>query len=296
MKKEYVQYGKSLIIIQVVVMLACFALFFMLGTRDPLPAGILIFVAVTFALTLLSFYKLTITIDDTYLSFSLGIGLIRKSYLLSGIQSCTPVKNPVLAGLGIHMTSGGWLYNVSGPYAIQLKFRDNTSEVRIGTDRPDEIAEEVTKRLGLEAVTFSGEAPRKRGFNIFVIILPVVIIGAILMVIWGAQDTKYITGSDSFTIKGMYGLTIPYSDIMQADTLNEMPPIKMRTNGFAAGDALKGHFRLRNGDNVLLFISSKKPPFLKIKTSTRDIYINSSLPGESRTLFSGILDHVKHSD
>jgi hypothetical protein len=288
-KKEYVQYGKSMIVILVVVMIACLVMFLTLGMKEPLPAGIIIFVGATFALTLLSFYKLTITIDDTYLSFSLGIGLIRKSYLLSDIKSCTSVKNPLLSGIGIHMVSGGWLYNVSGPYAIKLTFKNNTSEVRIGSDVPDEIALELMSRLGKQGSQYAGEARRRKGFNIFVIILPFIIFGAIGLVIYGGRDTKYSFGADNFSISGMYGLTIGYRDIAEADTITRMPDIRLRTNGFEAGNVLKGHFRLSDGENVLLFICNNNPPFVRIKTIGKVIYLNGNIPEETRKLYMSVL-------
>ncbi len=76
--------------------------------------AIISFLALTFFICLLIFYKLTITIDATYLLFSFGIGLFSKKYLITDIQSCNPVKNSPFYGIGIRLIPGGWLYNVSG--------------------------------------------------------------------------------------------------------------------------------------------------------------------------------------
>jgi hypothetical protein len=288
MKKEYVQYGKMMIIIQVIALLGCLALFFIIGAKDPAPLAIIIFVLVTFMLTLASFYKMTITIDDTHISFSMGIGLIKKSYPLSDIQSCTPVKNSFISGIGIHMTSGGWLYNVSGSYSIQLRFKSSTNEVRLGTDKPDEIAQEVSSRLGLQHASSYFETSGKKGFNIFVIIIPIIIIGAISMVIYGGRNTKYSLGTDSISISGMYGMTVAFSDIVEADTILSLPPIRTRTNGYAAGNVLKGHFRLKDGSGVLLFIKNGNPPYLHIKTPSNTIYLNGSSAKETREIYKSV--------
>jgi hypothetical protein len=103
--------------------------------------------SVLFFLCLLCFYKITITISATTLSFSMGIGLIKKSYRLNEIKSCKAHKNSFMNGWGIRIIQGGWLYNVSGFHAIELRFKNNPNVIRIGTDKPEEVIEEVNKFL-----------------------------------------------------------------------------------------------------------------------------------------------------
>lgn len=71
---------------------------------EAMPVIILGFVVLTFIICLLIFYKLTIIIDDTHLTFIMGIGLIRKSYFLPDIERCIPVRNSVWWGIGIRRT------------------------------------------------------------------------------------------------------------------------------------------------------------------------------------------------
>ena len=75
----------------------------------------------------------------------MGMGLIKKTYQLSDIKSCTPIKNNIINGWGIRRILGGWLYNVSGFQAIEIRFKNNPKVIRIGTDKPEEIVEEVKK-------------------------------------------------------------------------------------------------------------------------------------------------------
>jgi hypothetical protein len=103
--------------------------------------------SVLFSLCLLCFYKITITISATTLSFSMGIGLIKKSYRLNEIKSCKSHKNSFINGWGIRIIHGGWLYNVSGFQAVELRFKNETKVIRIGTDKPYEVVEEVNKLL-----------------------------------------------------------------------------------------------------------------------------------------------------
>lgn len=139
-RKKYTQFGA----VSVVILLPFFLLFAVLTIKSVLANspnlyifGILV---LTFLICLLTFYKLTITIDNTHLSFKLGIGLVSKSYKIEDLSSCSSVTNSALYGIGIRMLPSGWLYNVSGLKAIELRFKHKTSVVRIGNNKPDEIS------------------------------------------------------------------------------------------------------------------------------------------------------------
>ena len=98
-------------------------------------------------MALLFFYKLTICIDSKKVSFQLGVGWFGRSYPLSEIKSCKPVRNSIFYGIGIRLIPGGWLYNVSGFKAIELKFHNRRKVVRIGTDKPEEVADLVESAI-----------------------------------------------------------------------------------------------------------------------------------------------------
>ena len=98
------------------------------------------------ALVFLLFISLTVTVDRESVRLSFGIGLIRKSFRLSEIQSVAPVRNHWLYGWGIHLTPRGWLFNVSGLDAVELEMK-NGRHYRIGTDEPVKLAEAIRERL-----------------------------------------------------------------------------------------------------------------------------------------------------
>jgi hypothetical protein len=57
------------------------------------------------------------------------------------------VKNQWWWGWGIRLIPGGWLYNVSGLDAVELKMK-NGRVYRIGTDEPRKLAEFIQAKLG----------------------------------------------------------------------------------------------------------------------------------------------------
>jgi hypothetical protein len=100
-----------------------------------IPMVILIILLVS----LILFYKLTITIEGQTLCASFGIGIVRKRVPLAQIVGCEPIRIRWWYGWGIHLTPYGWLYNVSGLEAVAIKLR-NGRKFALGTDDPQGLA------------------------------------------------------------------------------------------------------------------------------------------------------------
>ena len=100
-----------------------------------------------FAIVLLAlFASLTVEIDAEHLRIRFGIGLIRKRFPLDQIDTCRPVRNSWIYGWGIRLTPHGWLYNVSGQEAVELKMKSGKT-CRIGTDEPEVLTAALQKVL-----------------------------------------------------------------------------------------------------------------------------------------------------
>jgi len=107
----------------------------------PLYVGVLIM-----PLVMVLFGSLTVTVNDAAITVQFGPGLIRKKISLADVASCQPVRNQWWWGWGIKLIPGGWLFNVSGLDAVELKMK--TGRVfRIGTDEPQRLAEFIQAKL-----------------------------------------------------------------------------------------------------------------------------------------------------
>ena len=92
-------------------------------------------VSIMLLVCLILFYRLNVTIDDEMLCASFGPGIIRKTVPLADIVRCEPIRIRWWYGWGIHVTSCGWLYNVSGFDAVAITLRDGR-KLALGTDDP----------------------------------------------------------------------------------------------------------------------------------------------------------------
>ena len=100
-------------------------------------AGLVIMTAVTF-------YKLTIEVDDVYVRAIFGPGFTFRRIRLSDIGACEPIRIRWWYGWGIHLTRYGWLYNVSGWDAVAFTLR-NGRRVSFGTDQPEELCAAIRR-------------------------------------------------------------------------------------------------------------------------------------------------------
>ena len=262
--KKFTQFGTFTVIIMSVLLIVFAILFINHGfsaESETYLYAILVFTSLT---CLLLFYKLTIIVDNEAISFKLGIGLLGKSYEISEIKSCRPVKNLWIYGVGIHKLPNGWLYNVSGLKAIELRFKDSTRVVRIGTDNPNEIAGVITDLIGAESGNDTPEYKIQSQTKYAIIVLIIVAAVAFGNIYYDSLPTKIDMKETQFEIKGAYGFSINYSDISAIDTVSQMPNIETRTDGFASGKVCKGYFRLTEIGSASLFIDFGGSPFVRL--------------------------------
>lgn len=130
-----------------IILIAMTPVIMVLGFRAVVsPAPPITFTALGLLIVLLLFGSLTVTADNREVSLYFGPGLIRKRYPLSEIGSISQVRNPWYCGWGIRWFGKGWLYNVSGLDAIELRLK-NGKQIRIGTDEPERLLQFLSSRI-----------------------------------------------------------------------------------------------------------------------------------------------------
>ena len=138
---KHTQIGYLMIIALVIPLLILFFAMILAEFNKIQP---IIFFILLIALAL--FYSLTVEIDETKLIVKFGFGVIKKKFILKDIESCHAVKNHWYYGWGIRITPHGWLYNISGLSAIEIKMK-NGKTYRIGTDEPKNLERAITQAI-----------------------------------------------------------------------------------------------------------------------------------------------------
>ena len=109
-----------------------------LGPHNPEALIFLGVVAGILLLAFLLFHSLTVEVAHGYLRIRFGIGLIRREFRVKDIGAAEQVRNRWWYGWGIRLTPHGWLFNVSGYDAVQIRLK-NGRQYRIGTDEPEAL-------------------------------------------------------------------------------------------------------------------------------------------------------------
>lgn len=110
----------------------------------------------------------------------------------------------------------------------------------------------------------------------------------------GFRKNEMTVGNSEIEIGGMYGETIKMSDVVRVGLSDELPSIKMKSNGFAVGKTRKGYFKTKTGERVMLLIDTEEKPMLllTLKDSTRLYYASG---GVSSTALKSSIERAKAS-
>ncbi len=288
--KKYTQFGTfTVTILGAVALLIAMALINLVRSSGP-GIPILVIILAVLIICLLLFYQITITVDDTKVTFKMGIGIIGKSFRISDITSCTSVRNSFFMGLGIHWIKNGWLYNVSGNKAIELKFRNKKSVVRIGTDRPEEISALIGNLIGERTEHEQNEETEIKTITTRRILILAFALAIGGVIIYNNSENRITLGNNDLAIKGIYGITIPLNSIKEVDTLLVLPPIEMKLSGYTFAGTKIGNFRLTDQSRIKLFVKTGHPPFIRIRTKNGvPVYLNFRNRQKTVDLYRGLL-------
>lgn len=94
------------------------------------------------------FFSLSICVSEDKLSWHFGPRFWKKELPIADIASCEVVRNNVLMGWGIRMLSDGWMYNVSGLLAVEIRLKSG-SAIRLGSDEPNYLKEAIDGAIAL---------------------------------------------------------------------------------------------------------------------------------------------------
>lgn len=98
-------------------------------------------------LLFLLFFGMETRVYDSEIKLIFGIGLLRKTILLTDVKSVETVRNKWYYGWGIRIIPHGWLYNVAGLRSVEIQRKTQQSIVRIGSRHPEVLRTVILERL-----------------------------------------------------------------------------------------------------------------------------------------------------
>ncbi|MCL1948926.1 MAG: DUF3784 domain-containing protein [Turicibacter sp.] len=121
-------------------------------------------------------------------------------------------------------------------------------------------------------------------------------IGVGILFFFGSQQPKVQISKDSVSIRGLYGTTIDFSDVMSVMLIEESMHdfgTGRRLNGFDAGtNLLRGHF-----EQGLLFVNAKSDVTLQIRRwEDPPVYISFKKETQTKELYDDLLRHITEAE
>ncbi|HEY6562411.1 MAG TPA: hypothetical protein VI072_34320 [Polyangiaceae bacterium] len=254
-------------------------------------------VAAVFALLLAGFGSMTVTVTDRSIEARLGVGIFKRRVQFEEVRAYRLVKNPWYYGWGIRLFPGGTLYNVSGTAAVELVLA-NGRRVRFGTDDAEPVLRVLGEVLGPSKALTPGEEQqlRTRGRRF---IVASALFGAALVVglaVWFSfemRPPRVELSADKLSVSStMYGVDVPLHEITSVSLRERLPRIRRRTNGFALGHTLRGHFRLDELGDGRLFIVAGQAPYVLVRTRESYVVVNFAEPERTRELYAALKRRV----
>ena len=147
--KDYKEFQFGWLIIVLVIPTQLLITYFFINDMGNKPFTVTGFIIVSSLLLLacLFFYGLTTKVSVDKITVVFGIGVPRRAIAINRIKSVEQVKTPWYYGWGIRYFPGGVLYNISGAYGVELKFKDTENVIRIGSKNPHQLKQEIAKRI-----------------------------------------------------------------------------------------------------------------------------------------------------
>ena len=155
------------------------------------------------------------------------------------------------------------------------------------------------KILKENELDYAAKRPRNHRNTIAVTLLVIALACIpVFMVDYGNTVT---VNDDMVEIKGDYAMNIPVSEIDTVLLVEQLPSIKLRTNGISTAKVNIGNFKMSDGNKCRLYVNNEVPLFVEIKCQqTTDngqqtlIFINRKTVEETKALYEEIFNSIRN--
>lgn len=119
--------------------------------------------------------------------------------------------------------------------------------------------------------------------KIILVVTMVLVVAINIPIFYAANKSSDVEVSKDFIkITGTYGRTISKDSITEIKLIDNIPEIKMKTNGIGLGKIQKGNYKLEGINKGVLFLENNDGPFIQITTKSYTVFINYK--DDSKTL------------
>ncbi len=194
-------------------------------------------------------------------------------------------------------------YTKKGRKVIEIKTLNGSVFInRVDDSQTEELYDEMkstVKILKDNELDYSAKGLRSHK-NTIIVTLIIIALVCVPMFLVNYGNTITVN-NEVIEIEGDYAMDIPLSDIDTVLLVEQLPSIKLRTNGISTNKVNIGNFKTSDGDKCRLYINNSTPMFVEIRcqqttdngqqTSSKSslIFINKKTVEETKMLYDEII-------
>jgi len=145
----------------------------------------------------------------------------------------------------------------------------------------------------INAQSFDRNSNKTKTNKLIYAVLGLVVIFVVGLLTYGSMSSKAIIGEDKIKFTGIYGFELKASEIEKVALSEQIPSIKLRTNGFSFGTVNKGRFHLEDFGKTQLLMHSDQSPFLIISRKNSDnIIVNFKDKAKTEQVYKGLSSFI----
>jgi hypothetical protein len=234
-------------------------------------------------------------------AFLLVLGLLvhafKLHFLISGYNTMSRAKREKVDVRKVARLIGLWSYANAGVFALVGILL--ALEVEVPIEVPLVFFGVTTLVLLFRAQRYDGNIFDENGnlrpgagrqLALAGAVIGALVIGIIALLFFFSRPVEITATEEGVEISGLYGTTLEWESITEAELLEELPTIEMRTNGAAVGSQLRGHFRTSEFGPVRLFVDADIPPFILVDSDEGMVILNLGSAAETAELLQQIED------
>ncbi|MDR7871201.1 MAG: DUF3784 domain-containing protein [Tissierellaceae bacterium] len=227
----------------------------------------------------------------TFIAIGFAVHILKWHFLISGYNTMSKEKKSNVDAEGLGRLMGLYSYANGGVYIAtgllhKLGFKLALVRAIIFTIIS-------TIYLIIKAQKYDRNKVNSKQIVIGIVILVVTSIFVAGLMYSSMKPTKVIFHEEGLEIGGMYGDIYPWDSIEEVMIIEELPTVKMRTNGSALGTYLKGYFSTEEMGSVKLHVNTQYPPYIFLETDGRTIIFNMNKAKDTQEILDGILLRIK---
>lgn len=142
-RAQFIQYGYPVLTFLMLLVLVVAIIFY-----QTTPISLLLVAVIPMTIALLVLFKLTVTIDNRYLTWHFTFGFLKKAVPTTELVRTEVVKYPWYYGFGFRLTPHGVMYNVSGNHAVKI-YQKNGTTFLLGSDNAEQLKMAIDQFAGL---------------------------------------------------------------------------------------------------------------------------------------------------